>query len=278
MKTRSKKGLKTQHHMPPCMILCGGMGTRLRDVTELLPKPMVPIGTQPIIWHIMKTYATFGVRRFILCIGYKREIFIDYFLNYHERLTDITVNLSKEKNITYHTSHHSEEDWTVTLAYTGEKTMTGSRVYNASRYLIDTDEDFFLTYGDAVSNIHIAKLYDYHKSKNKELTLSAIHPSGRFGVMKIVDGKVTNFIEKPHTEKDLINGGFMVLKKSFIKKYLTDDQDLIFERNPMCEAVSNNQMAAYVHEGFWQCMDIQREYDYLNELWNTGKAPWKVWS
>lgn len=275
---RSKKELITQHNMPPCMILCGGMGTRLRDVTELLPKPMVPIGAQPIVWHIMKAYAAFGVTRFILCLGYKREIFIDYFLNYHERLTDITVNLSKEKNIAYHTSHHSEEGWTVTLAYTGEKTMTGGRIYKASKYLLDTDEDFFLTYGDAVSNINIARLYNYHKLENKELTVSAIHPSGRFGVMKIDHGNVTEFVEKPHTEKDLINGGFMVLKKSFIKKYLTTDQDLVFEKTPMSNAVTDNQMAACVHEDFWQCMDIQREYDYLNELWNSGKAPWKVWN
>lgn len=277
MKTISQKKSKTQHNMPPCMILCGGMGTRLRDVTELLPKPMVPVGAQPIIWHIMKVYASFGVKRFILCLGYKKEIIIDYFLNYHERLTDITVNLSKNKNIVYHTSHHSEEDWTVTLAYTGDKTMTGGRIYKASRYLLDTDEDFFLTYGDAVSNVNIGELYQFHKKSKKELTVTSVHPSGRFGIMKVNNGKVTQFTEKPRTEKDLINGGFMVLKKSFVKKYLNDDQNLIFERTPMYDAVRNNQMAAYVHEGFWQCMDIQREYDYLNELWNSGNAPWKVW-
>lgn len=263
--------------MPPCMILCGGMGTRLRDVTELLPKPMVPIGPQPIVWHIMKAYAAYGINRFILCLGYKQEIFIDYFLNYHERMSDFTIKLDQPKHIFFHDSHHKEEDWEVTLAYTGIKTMTGGRVRKASKYVKDTDEDFFLTYGDAVANVNISKLYDFHKKNNKEITITAINPAGRFGVINIDGNSVTKFAEKPQSDQDLINGGFMVLKRSFIEKYLDDNPSLIFEKAPMADAVSDNQMAAFVHSGFWQCMDVQREHELLNKLWDEGNAPWKVW-
>ena len=268
--------MRTPGIMPPCIILCGGMGTRLRDVTELLPKPMVPVGIQPIIWHIMKTYAHYGVNRFILCLGYKREVFIDYFLNYHERSTDITIKIGKNRDITYHNSH-GEEGWEVTLANTGLKSQTGGRLYLASKYLEDKDEDFFFTYGDAVADIDIKKLYDYHKQENKDITVSAVHPAGRFGVMRVKDNNVEGFHEKPQTEKGLINGGFMVLKKTFIKKYMCADQMLVFEVNPMKIAVSEKQMSAYLHKGFWQCMDTQREHQLLNNLWDEGNALWKVW-
>ena len=263
--------------MPPCIILCGGMGTRLRDVTELLPKPMVPIGAQPIVWHIMKSYAAYGVTRFILCLGYKREVFIDYFMNYHQRMSDFTIKLDKPKNITYHDYFHNEEDWEVTLAYTGKDTMTGGRVFRGSKYLQEPDENFFLTYGDAVANVNISKLYDFHKVNKKEITVTAINPPGRFGIMKTKGSAVTQFSEKPQSEQDLINGGFMVLKRTFIEKYLNEDPTLIFEKAPMADAVSDDQMAAFIHNGFWQCMDVQREYELLNRLWEEGKAPWKVW-
>jgi len=260
----------------PCIILCGGKGTRLRDVTELLPKPMVPIGTQPILWHIMKSYASYGVKRFILCLGYKRENFINYFLNYHERSTDITIKLGKDKNITYHSSH-GEEDWEVTLAFTGTDTMTGGRVFKASKYLKESDKNFFLTYGDAVADIDIFKLYKFHCVNNKNITITAIRPGGRFGVVKLDGSSVDGFHEKPKSEGDLINGGFMVLKHSFVNEYLEEDDSLVFEQKPMQSAANDNQMSGYVHDGFWQCMDIQREYEYLNELWNNGEAPWKIW-
>ena len=265
--------------LPPCLILCGGQGTRLKDVTELLPKPMVPVGEQPIIWHIMKQYAAYGVNRFILCLGYKREIFINYFLNYHERSTDITVNLGKGKNIEYHNSH-GEEDWSVTLANTGEKAQTGARVHRGAKYLKDSDDDFFLTYGDAVSNVNIRELYERHKRVDKEITVTSVHPAGRFGEMRLDDNhNVIGFHEKPQTEKGLINGGFMVVKKSFLNKYLSDsDSSVVFEQEPMNSATKENQMAAFIHEGFWQCMDTQREYHLLNELWKSGEAPWKIWS
>ena len=260
--------------MPPCMILCGGLGSRLRDVTELLPKPMVPIGPQPIVWHIMKTYASFGVRRFILCLGYKSEVFIDYFLNYHERMSDFTISLNKNKKIVYHRSHHDEEDWEVTLAFTGIKTMTGGRVYQASKYLREQDTDFFLTYGDAVANVNFQKLYETHKRNNREITVTAVSPPNRYGILSIEEDAVTQFTEKPHSDKDLINGGFMVLKQTFVKKYIPDDTSIVFEKQPMMNAVADNQMSASFHSGFWQCMDVQREHEMLNKLWDQGNAPW----
>ena len=260
------------------MILCGGMGTRLRDVTELLPKPMVPVGPHPIVWHIMKSYAAFGVKRFILCLGYKREEFINYFLNYHARASDITVKLGPGHEIVYH-DHSGEEDWEVTLANTGLETMTGGRVSRASKYLKDTDKDFFLTYGDAVSDIDLGALLRFHRKGDKLLTVSAVHPAGRFGEMNIQDGTVTGFTEKPQMENGFINGGFMVTSKNFIKKYLSDSKDLFFEQEPMRMAVMDGEMGAFLHKGYWQCMDTQREHQLLNELWKKGNAPWtKHWN
>ncbi len=262
-----------KNEMPPAMILCGGQGTRLRDVTELLPKPMVPVGPQPIVWHIMKTYAAFGVNRFILCLGYKREAFTDYFLNYHARATDITVKLGRKQSVTYHGSH-GEEDWEVTLADTGERSMTGCRVARAAKYLRESDEDFFLTYGDGVANVDIASVYDFHKAQSKEITVTAVHPAGRFGEMKLTGSEVVGFHEKPQTEEGFINGGYMAVKSSFVKKYLRDDASLIFEQQPMMAACRAGDMAAYKHLGFWQCMDTAREHDLLNDLWDRREAPW----
>lgn len=262
------------HNMPPAMILCGGEGTRLRDVTELLPKPMVPVGQQPIVWHLMKTYASFGISRFILCLGYKREIFIDYFLNYQARQTDITITLGKKDSIIYHTSHN-EESWEVTLVNTGDRTMTGGRVAIASKYLHEDDNDFFLTYGDALSDVDIRKLYDYHCRTDKLLTITVVHPDGRFGEIGIAnDGLVQTFEEKPKSPSGYINGGFMVLKKDFVPRYLTTDPALTFEQQPILSAVGDKQVAAFTHDGFWQCMDTLREYKLLNNLWEQANTPW----
>lgn len=259
--------------MPPAMILCGGKGTRLRDVTELLPKPMVPIGEQPIIWHIMRSYAAFGVNRFILCLGYKRDCFVDYFLNLHAYLADITVCLGKHGNITYH-DQSVEAEWEVTLVNTGIETMTGGRVARAAKYLKDSDREFFLTYGDGVSDIDLQALLEFHRKQKKLITVTAVHPEGRFGEMQIKYGMACGFEEKPARMDGYINGGFMVLQKEFIARYLSTDQDLFFEREPMRNSMADGQMAAYQHERFWQCMDTPREYQMLNDLWNSGKAPW----
>jgi len=261
--------------MPPAMILCGGQGTRIRDVTELLPKPMVPIGNQPILWHIMKSYAVFGVRRFILCLGYKREEFIDYFINYHARATDITVRLGKHNDITYHGSH-GEEDWEVTLADTGDRTTTGGRVSLAAKYLTEKDQEFFLTYGDAVADVNVEALLAHHREMGKMLTVTAVHPTGRFGEMAFRDGVVCGFEEKP-PDDGYINGGFMVVKKNFIDKYVTVAKEQFFEQYPMRQAVADGEMAAFLHNGFWQCMDTPREHKLLNDYWESGKAPWTKW-
>ena len=262
-----------QSEMPPAMILCGGQGTRLRDVTELLPKPMVPVGPHPIVWHIMKSYAAFGVKRFILCLGYKREAFVDYFMNYHAHATDLTIKLGRVPDITYYGSH-GEEGWEVTLVDTGDRTMTGGRVARAAKYLQPEDREFFLTYGDAVSDIDIAASLDFHRRSGKLITVAAVHPEGRFGEMRMKDGCVHGFEEKPAHVDGYINGGFMVIEKDFVSRYLSDDKDLFFEQAPMRQAVADKQMACFAHEGFWQCMDTPREYQMLNDLWKSGKAPW----
>ncbi len=263
--------------MPPLMILCGGKGSRLRDVTELLPKPMVPIGGQPIVWHIMRCYAAFGVKRFILCLGYKREVFVDYFLNFHAYAADVTIRLGQQGTITYHDAA-IEADWEVTLANTGIDTMTGARVAIAAKYLRDTDRTFFLTYGDGVSDIRIDKLLQLHHQKGKLITVAAVHPEGRFGEMIIRDATAYGFEEKPAKIAGYINGGFMVLQKEFVSRYLSSDQNLFLEQEPMRRSMADGQMAAYAHEGFWQCMDTPREYQLLNDLWNSGHAPWtKYW-
>ena len=268
-----------QEPMPPAMILCGGQGTRLRDVTELLPKPMVTIGPQPIVWHIMKGYAAFGVRRFILCLGYKREAFIDYFLNYQARSSDFTITLGKQQGIRFHGSHQ-EVDWEVTLADTGDQTMTGGRIARASKYLQDSDKTYFLTYGDAVSDIDFSQLLEEHKQAGKTLTISAVRPAGRFGELRIEPtGKVTRFEEKPATEQGYINGGFMVADQTKLSRYLMDDRSLVFETGVMPQVQQDGGMHAYQHEGFWQCMDHIREHELLNDMWAKGDTPWaEVWA
>lgn len=267
--------MKNHKEMPPVMILCGGQGTRIRDVTELLPKPMVPIGPHPIVWHIMRSYAAFGVRRFILCLGYKRETFIDYFMNYHARASDITLKLGKRSDIVYHDGH-GEEEWEVTLADTGDRTMTGGRIARASKYLKPDDEDFFLTYGDAVSDIDINALLEKHRQAQKKLTVSAVHPEGRYGNIVLGEkGQVIAFREKPLADSDLISGGFMVASRAMIDEYLEPSDQLVFEQGPVDSIVADGEMAAYEHAGFWQCMDTAREHAMLNELWESDNAPWK---
>ena len=263
--------------MPPAIILCGGLGTRLRDVSELLPKPMVPVGPQPIIWHIMKTYASFGVKRFILCLGYKREVFIDYFLNYKARSTDITITLGANDKIKYH-NINNEEDWEVTLADTGLHTQTGARVARAVKYLKDSDKYCFMTYGDAVADINIDELYKSHIENNKQITVTAVHPAGRFGELELDDNRILGFDEKPQTSSGYINGGFMVLSREFADNYLSEDDALSFEGKPLRKALQDEQMQAFKHEGFWQCMDTVREHQLLNGMWDQGNAPWtKNW-
>ena len=260
--------------MPPAMILCGGQGTRLRSVSETLPKPMVEIGCQPILWHILKIFSAYGVDRFILCLGYKRELILDYFLNYRARSSDVTVRLGKEPHTTFHECNGPLEDWCVTLANTGDATMTGGRVALARRHLRAGDEEFFLTYGDGVANVDLSRLLAFHRRQGKAATVSAVHPAGRFGDIEIENDTAVGFHEKRQTGSGWINGGFMVLTRRFVETYLSGDPAEVLEQEPMRRAAQDGEVAAYKHDGFWQCMDTPREHQLLNELWQSGSAPW----
>lgn len=257
------------------VILCGGKGTRLREETEYRPKPMVPIGGQPILWHIMKIYAHHGCRDFVLCLGYKGEMIKDYFRNYLWNTCDVTLSLGQNDRLQVHDGH-AEESWTVTLANTGEETMTAARVKRIQRY-IPAGEPFMLTYGDGLATIDIAALTASHRAAGKVCTISAVHPAGRFGALRIArDGKIQTFIEKPQFEQAQVNGGFMVCEHKFFD-YLSDDPGVMLEQQPMQQLVRDGQLNAYRHEGFWQPMDTYQETQHLNQLWAEGRAPWKVW-
>jgi len=257
------------------VILCGGRGTRLREETEFRPKPMLPIGNRPILWHIMKTYAHFGHKDFILCLGYKGDMIRDYFRNYLWNTCDATLRLGVEPHTRFHT-RHDEEDWSVTLADTGENSMTAYRVRQIGKYL-DGDDSFLLTYGDGVGNIDINASIAFHKKSAQICAMTAVHPPGRFGELGMDDtGRVQGFNEKPQAEGGYINGGYMVCSRRLFD-YLPDDAGVMLEQEPMRKLTAEGQLAAYRHEGFWQPMDTFQEFTLLNSLWEKGKAPWKVW-
>jgi len=254
------------------VILCGGLGTRLREETEFRPKPMVPIGTRPILWHIMKFYAHFGFKEFILCLGYKGDVIKDYFRNYQWQSSDLTLRLGPTPQITWH-NQHSEEDWQVTLIDTGQSTLTGGRVRRALAHI--PDDEFLLTYGDGVCNVDVPALIKFHRANNGLATLTAVRPSGRFGELTLSGDAIISFREKPDSEVGYINGGFFVVNKK-IAEYLPDDK-CIFEFDALPKVAEAGKLHAFRHDGYWQCMDNQREMEMLNKLWNDGKAPWKVW-
>ena len=254
------------------VILCGGMGTRLREETEYRPKPMVPIGGRPIVWHIMKHYAHYGHKEFILCLGYKGEIIKDYFRNYHWNVSDVTMKLGAKPEIRYH-NQHDEEDWTVTLLDTGQQTMTGGRLQRALKYF--DDETFLFTYGDGVSNVDINASVDFHHKNDGLVTLTAIRPQGRFGELAMDGASVTAFQEKPDWENIWVSGGFFVMNRG-IGDYLEGD-DTILEKKPLERVTNEGKLKAYQHKGFWQCMDTYREQQMLEGMWQSGNAPWKVW-
>lgn len=254
------------------IILCGGMGTRLREETEYRPKPMVPIGGRPILWHIMKTYAHYGHREFVLCLGYKGEVIKDYFRNYQWNTSDVTLKLGQNPEIRYHSSH-DEEDWTVTLLDTGLETMTGGRLRRAMQFC-SGEERVLLTYGDGLIDSDINASIAAHEKNGGLATLTAVKPSGRFGELSMDGNSIRCFVEKPE-DAGLINGGYFVLEQKVID-YLTDDR-CIFEREPLERLADEGQLKAFNHNGFWQCMDTHREHVLLEEMWASGKAPWKVW-
>lgn len=254
------------------VIFCGGLGTRLREETEFRPKPMVPIGERPILWHIMKIYAHYGHKEFVLCLGYKGEVIKEYFRNYHWNTSDVTLRLGAKPQTKYH-NQHDEEDWSVTLVDTGQATMTGGRLKRALKYI--EDENFLVTYGDGVINSDINATIAFHSQKNKIITVTAVHPAGRFGDLEVNGDAVTAFTEKTGPQSGLINGGFFVMNRR-ISEYLTDD-NCVLEQEPLNRLARANEIAAYVHKGFWQCMDTFREQQLLTNLWRGGNAPWKVW-
>jgi len=258
------------------VILCGGKGTRLREETEYRPKPMLPIGNRPILWHIMKIYAACGFTDFVLCLGYKGEMIKDFFRNYLWLASHVTLRLGHQADVKFH-NHLHEEDWTVTLAETGEDTLTAGRIRRIKQFIGD-DPEFFLTYGDGVGNIDIPASLAFHRKHGRKLTLTAVRPPGRFGELGIAaDGRVEQFNEKPQTTEGRINGGFFVASRG-IFDYLDDNSEqVMFEQQPIRAMAKDGQLMAFPHDGFWQPMDTFTEYNLLNRLWAAGNAPWKNW-
>ena len=255
------------------VILAGGYGTRIRDVTENIPKPMIPIGPYPILWHIMKYYSTYGYRDFVLCLGYKKQIIKDFFLSYEAHTKDFTINLGQQAAIEFHTEH-DESDWKVTLADTGLNSMTGARIAKIKKYV--GDENFMLTYGDGVGDIDIEKLLAFHHSHGKALTVTGVRPPGRFGELLNDNGLVTEFNEKPQATGGRISGGYFVASPRLFN-YLNDDDGLVFEEEPMRKLVVDNELMVFEHDNFWQPMDTSREYSLLNNLYDNEEAPWVKW-
>ena len=256
------------------VILAGGFGTRIRDVADDIPKPMIPIGPYPILWHIMKYYASFGHKDFVLCLGHKGNVIRDFFLNYEAYTRDVTLELGNSTGLHFH-SNHAESDWRVTLADTGVNAMTGARVAKVARYV--GEDDFLLTYGDGVGDIDLDALVDFHKNHGKVLTVTGVRPPGRFGELRHTsEGLVTEFNEKPQATGGRISGGYFVASHR-IFNYLDNDDELVFEQEPMRRLVEEGNLKVFEHDGFWQPMDTSREYQILNALFTRGEAPWVRW-
>jgi glucose-1-phosphate cytidylyltransferase len=253
------------------VLLAGGLGTRLREETEFRPKPMVAIGGRPILWHIMKSYAHYGHREFIVCLGYKGDVIRDYFLNYEVRHRDVTVTLGS-REVQVH-NPHGEAGWRVTLAETGEATLTAGRLGRVARYL--DGPQFMVTYGDGVADVDLDRLVAFHRGHGKLATLTAVRPSSRFGEVVIENHMVQVFQEKPQVHGGWINGGFFVFERGVLDLIAGDEENL--EQSLLTKLTGMQQLAVYQHHGFWQCMDTPREMDLLNELWRQDKAAWAMW-
>jgi len=254
------------------VILAGGLGTRITEETHLKPKPMIEIGGKPILWHIMKIYSAHGINDFVICCGYKGYVIKEYFANYFLHMSDITFDMVNNRMEVH---QQKAEPWKVTLVDTGDETMTGGRLKRVAPYLQD-NEDFCFTYGDGVSDINITTLIEFHRAHKLQATLTATYPPGRFGALEIqTNNRVTSFMEKPKGDGGMINGGFFVLSPKVID--LIEGDSTIWERGPLERLAEDNQLAAYQHPGFWQPMDTLRDKMHLEELWESGKAPWKVW-
>lgn len=254
------------------IILAGGFGTRITEESQFKPKPMVEIGDKPILWHIMKLYSHYGFNEFVICAGYKQHVIKEYFADYFLHQSDVTFDFSNGNEMIVH--HNVAEPWKVTIVDTGLNTMTGGRVKRVKPYI--GNEPFFLTYGDGVSNVNIAKLLEFHKSHGKLVTMSAYNAGQRFGVLDIDEGgHITEFREKTKGDGSLINIGFMVCRPEFVD-YI-DGDETVLEKAPLERAAHEGELMAYKHDGFWQCMDTVREKEQLEKMWAAGNAPWKVW-
>jgi glucose-1-phosphate cytidylyltransferase len=253
------------------VLLAGGLGTRLAEETDRIPKPMVTIGLQPILWHIMKIYSSFGLKDFVICGGYRISSIAEYFVNYRRHTSNLRIDIARNE-ITY--LHESPEDWKVTIIDTGETTMTGGRLKRVREYL-KPDQPFCMTYGDGVSDVDIGRLVAFHQDKRCEATLTAVRPPARFGSTIIQDGRVTEFSEKPVAGEGHINGGFFVLNHSVFD--LIEGDQTVWEHEPLETLAARGKLGAFVHDGFWQPMDTLRDRRHLEQLWESGKAPWKRW-
>ena len=256
------------------VILCGGQGTRIRDVADDIPKPMIKIGDKPILWHILKYYSHFDFNDFILCLGYKREIIHNFFLNYETNNRDFTIKYKGCGEIKYH-NYHDEYDWRITLANTGIDSATGARIYKIKKYLAG-EENFLLTYGDGLSNVDLHKLLKFHLQHKKILTITGVRTASRFGEIIHKNNLVTDFDEKPLNKNHLISGGFFVCRKE-IFNYFTDEKNLSFEMQVIKNVVKDLQAVVFEHDNFWQPMDTYREFTLLNDLYKNNNAPWVVW-
>jgi glucose-1-phosphate cytidylyltransferase len=254
------------------VILAGGLGTRISEETHLKPKPMIEIGGMPILWHIMKIYSFHGINDFVICCGFKGYVIKEYFSNYFLHMSDVTFDL-RQNSMEVH--HQHAEPWRVTLVDTGESTMTGGRIKRIAPY-VQGDKAFCLTYGDGVSDVNVTELIAFHKAQNVKATLTSTLPPGRFGILNISGSKVSSFTEKPKGDGAMINGGFFVLSPQVLD-YIADDQ-AVWEREPLERLAQEGQLAAFEHTGFWQPMDTLRDKTLLEELWQSGQAPWKTWA
>jgi glucose-1-phosphate cytidylyltransferase len=257
----------------PVFILCGGLGTRLREETEVRPKPMVPIGNHPILWHIMRSYAHFGFKTFVLCLGYKAEIIKSYFLNYPTLNSDFTIELNTN-NLRVRKIDH-EQDWCVTLADTGALTMTGARVARAAEKYLGDAQYFAVTYGDGVTDANLRDEFILHIKSGKAATVLGVNPPSRFGELKLDHDEVIEFTEKPDLADTWINGGYFFFSRDALR-YLSTDESCVLEREPLMKLARDRQLSICKHRGFWYAMDTQRDREYLEELWKSGKAPWRV--
>jgi len=261
--------LKNMNQETKVVILCGGRGTRINEETAFKPKPLIPIGGMPILWHIMKTYSHYGCKDFILCLGYKGEMIKDFFINFEWKFRDIALNM---KNGREFKAEGISEDWNITFADTGLESLTGERLKKVEKYL--KGDDFFVTYGDGLADINVKELFEFHKKTGKTATLTAVNTPSRFGILDIAEGGIVrSFREKPRTS-DFINGGFFVFKNEIFNHL---EGNTMFEHTTLPKLARDSQLAAFKHESFWQCMDTYRDFERLNKLWNSGEVPWKKW-